>query len=193
MLGSAQADAFCAKAARDARVARSVGVGAHAEGANLVGPAEQLGVRLKERGLGAREGPVRHPHYFARDCRQIPCEDAAGRAIERQPVALRDVGSVDAEGFALEIDMNVLAADDGAFPHSPRDDGGVTRHASTRGEYRARRDDAVEILGCGLIADQNHALAGKRALRSRVGVEYRAPTRGARARGKTDAERCRTN
>ena len=91
----------------------------------------------------------------------------------------------------FEIDLDVLAADDRALAHAARDDRGVARHPAARREHRARRDHAVEVLGRRLVAHENHALPGRRALLGDVGIEDGDAARGARARGQADAERRR--
>ena len=75
VLRAAEADAFGAEVARDARVARSVGVRTNAEAANFVRPAEQLRVRLVERSRRLRQGPIRHADDLARYRRQVAGED----------------------------------------------------------------------------------------------------------------------
>src|SRR5207302_831305 len=149
---------------RDTRVARSIGVGPNAKLAHLVSPAEQLRVGLVERRLRGGEGAVRHPHHFARDRREVASEDTARPAIESKPISLRDFAAVDAEASALEIDVDVLAANDRALSHPPRDYSGVARHSTARGEHRPRGDDAVEVLGRRFIPNQDHILAGENVI-----------------------------
>ena len=72
MLGAAQADAFGAELARALRVLGQVGVGAHPEAAELVGPAED---RAEVAGR------------FGRDDRDFADDDLAGRAGDRDDVA----------------------------------------------------------------------------------------------------------
>ena len=93
----------------------------------------------------------------------------------------------------LDVDVNVLAADDGALAHAARDDRGVARHAAARREHRARGDDAVKILRRRLVAHEDHVLARGRALLGDVGIEHGDAARGARARGKSRAERRRAH
>ena len=56
VLGATQPDAFRAETARDARIIRGVGVGAHVQRPSFIRPAEQLGERL----IGG--SVVRTPH-----------------------------------------------------------------------------------------------------------------------------------
>ena len=74
VLGAAQADALGAERARLLGVARDVGVGAHLEPADLVGPAHEA--------CRTRRSPRR------RCVGAAPSVDLAGRAVERDPVAL---------------------------------------------------------------------------------------------------------
>src|SRR5439155_3807718 len=67
VLRSAQPNSFCAKASRDARVTRSVGVRANAKPAHLVGPAEQLGIRLVKRRLCGWYRTTGDTHNIARN------------------------------------------------------------------------------------------------------------------------------
>ena len=73
--------------------------------------------------------------------------------------------------------MHVLGADDRALAHAAGNDGGVARHAATRGEHRLRRDDAVKVLGGRLIAHEDDVGTVARTLLSHIGIEDGDATR----------------
>ena len=85
VLRAAQADALGAEVARHLRVVRQVGVGAHPERAELVGPAEDDAERAG--GLGRDHGDRAHHHL-------------AGGAVDRDDLALAHDGVADAELLA---------------------------------------------------------------------------------------------
>ena len=60
VLGATQADAFGAKLARNFRIARRVGVGAHAQPAKLIGPEHQLVKLRTKRWLNGRHLAQKH-------------------------------------------------------------------------------------------------------------------------------------
>ena len=85
--------------------------------------------------------------------------DLAGRAVQAQPVAL-------VEGLAGELELLVLlihhdggAAGHAAGAHAAGHDGGVRGHAAADGEDALGSLHALDILGRGLQADQDHLLA----------------------------------
>ena len=93
----------------------------------------------------------------------------------------------------LQIDLEVLAADDSTFSHPPRNHGSVTRHAATRGENGACRDYSVEIFRSSFVANENHALSRMRPLLGCIRVEHCASARGTRTRRKAETKRRRPN
>ena len=60
MLGAAEADAFGAEAARDARVGRRLGIGAHLHAPHLVGPFHDRGEFAGEFGLAHGDRAFEH-------------------------------------------------------------------------------------------------------------------------------------
>ena len=90
VLGPAQPDALGAELARAARVLGRVGVGAHAERAQLVAPAEH--------GVEARVDP-------RRDERNVVERYGAGRAVDRDGVALAQDALADAHLAGVEVDV----------------------------------------------------------------------------------------
>ncbi len=81
--------------------------------------------------------------------------------------------------FCAGVDVEVLAAGDARLAHPARDDRGVRRHPAVRGEDALRLDEAVDVVGRRLPADEDHRLAGLAALLGAVGVEHDLPGRGA--------------
>ena len=100
---------------------------------------------------------------------------------------------VHVEGSPLEINLDVLAADDSALSHSARDDRGVTGHPAARGENCASGDDAMKVFRGGFVSNEDHVLAGLRALLRGIRIKNSAPARGAGARREAGAKRCRAN
>ena len=86
VLGAAKADAFGAHFASSARILRRIGVGAHAELADLIGPFHQCFVGF---------GRLR-PHQI-----NLAGVDGAVAAVERDPVAFAHDVAVDAEFLSL--------------------------------------------------------------------------------------------
>ncbi len=111
-----------------------------------------------------------------------PTNTLPGRAVERDPVALRDRRTVHAERVLLGVDRDVLASDHRALAHATRDHCGVTRHATASGKHGARGDNAVEVLGRGLLANEDHGVAFRVAPLGVVGIEHRLAARCAGAR-----------
>ena len=111
VLRAAEADALGAEAARAACVLGGVGVGADLQGAQVVGPAQELGV------LGGQHGIEQ---------RQLAEHDLAGRAIEGNRVPALDHEALAAllhgELAALVVDLDLRAAGHAALAHAARHD-----------------------------------------------------------------------
>ena len=147
VLGPAQADPLGAELARLARVLGRVGVGAHAEPAVRVRPAEdavEVGVDL---GLGERDVVGGH---------------AAGRAVDRDQVALAQDRVADAQLARLEVDPQRGGAGDARLAHPARDERGVRGLAALGGEDPLRGEEAVHVVGLGERADEHHGTAALR-------------------------------
>ena len=165
VLGAAEADALGAELARLGRIGRRLGVGADAERAELVGPLHQLGEIAAELGL--------HGRHDAQD-------DLAGAAVERDGLARLHHRAAHAERAGLAVDAHVARARDAGLAHAARHHGGVAGHAAGRGQDAFRGVHAVDVLGAGLAAHQDHLLAGPRLLLGLVGGEHDLARRGAR-------------
>ena len=93
---AAQADAVGTERAGAGSVTRGVGVGVHAQGAELVGPRQQLGSLVGEL-LGADEG-------------QGALDDLAGGAVHGEDVTLVEHAAVHLDLLLVEVDLQGFAA-----------------------------------------------------------------------------------
>ena len=165
MLGAAQADALGAEAARGAGVQRRLGVGADLEAAHAVGPAHQGLEVAGQLRLDHRHGAVQH---------------LALGAVDGDHVASREGASARGEGPRRLVDVDLAGAGHAGTPHAARHHGGVAGHAAARGDDAARRVHAVDVLWAGLLAHQDHGVAGLGHTLGLVGVEHHLAGRGAR-------------
>ena len=151
VLGAAQADAFGAEEASLLGVAGNVGIGADLEPAHRIDPAHELDqigiVGLRGEGL------------------ELAGDDAAGGAVERDPVALLEGVALDAQFLLGFVDRAVAGAGHAALAHAAGDDGGVRGHAAARGENAGGDFHARDVLRRGFAADQDDDCVGA------VGVE----------------------
>ena len=167
MLGARQADAFGAELARGLGVERGFGVSAHAHAAHFVGPGHEL---------GEVAGQARFDHGHGAD------EDLAGGAIERDGLAGADANAAGAEGLRAVVDGEAAGAGDAGAAHAAGDHGGVAGHAAAGGDDALGGVHAVDVLGAGLDAHQDHRLAFGGAHLGLVGAEHGDAAGGARAR-----------
>ena len=164
VLGAAEADALGAELARPDGVLGRVGVRAHAHGAGAVGPlddAQQVGV-------------VR----VRRQQRRVARVDQAAGAVDGDAVPL-------GEGPLADRDRPVLGeadradAADGRLAHPDGHDGRVAGLAAAGGQDALGLDHAVEVVRRGLVAHQDHVLAGLAPALGLVGREDDRPGCGA--------------
>ena len=107
VLGAAEADPLRAELARLRRVLGVVGVRAHLEAPQLVGPAEdRLEVLVDRR----------------RDERDLADDDASRAAVDRDHVALAQLVAADPDGLLAAVDLEPLDAGDARLSHSARHD-----------------------------------------------------------------------
>ncbi len=173
-LGAAQADAHGAELARARRVLRRIGVGHHLEAADLVGPLEQRLHVLAEFGLHGRH---------------LASIDVAVAAVDGDDVALVQRGVADG-GAALDVvDVDRLAAGHAGLAHAARDHRRVRGLAAARGQDALRLEEAVDVLGLGLLAHQDDHFAVAAARFGAVGVEDDLAGSGARRSRKTNGQR----
>ena len=165
VLGAAEPDALGAELARLRGVLGRVGVRAHAQAADLVGPAEDRLEVLVDRGGTSGTLPT--------ITRPVPPS-----IVSRSPSASSDVA--DPHRAGADVDRERLAAGDARLAHAARDDRGVRGHAAVRGEDASCVDQPVDVVGRRLPADEHDVLARPAALLGDVGVEHDRAGRGAR-------------
>ena len=78
------------------------------------------------------------------------------------------------------VDRDRIAAGDARLAHASRDDRGMRGLAAAARQDALRREEAVDVLGLGLLAHEDHALARAAALLRGVRVEHDAARRRAR-------------
>ena len=141
VLGPAQADALGAVLDRLQRVGRRVGVGAHAEPADVVGPAQHALEALAARRLDQRHVVERHH---------------AGAAVDRDPLSGGDHDVADADRARAQVDVELAGADDRGAAHAARDERRVRGLAALGGEDAARGVEAGDVVGLGERAHEDH-------------------------------------
>jgi hypothetical protein len=124
--------------------------------AQVVGPFEDRLEVLVDRG--------RHERHLADD-------DATGASVDREHVALAQLVAAEADGLRARVDVEAVAAGDARLAHAARDDGRVRGHPAVRREHALRLDEAVDVVGRRLPADEDDRLAGLAALLGGVGIE----------------------
>ncbi len=144
VLRAAQPDPLGAEPPRDLRVVRKVGVGAHAQATELVGP---------------REDRLERPGRLRRDDGDRADDDLAGRAVDRDDIAFTDDGVAHLELLAVDIDVERARAADRRLAHATRDDRRVADQTAPRREDALGRDHAVQVVGRRLRAHEDHVLA----------------------------------
>ena len=167
VLGAAETDSLGAELACLRRVLGRVGVRAHAQAAQLVGPAEDRLEVLVDRGRHERHGA--HDH-------------APGAPVDRQLVSLAQLDLADAERPCPDVDRERVAAGDARLAHAARDDRRVGGHAAVRGQHAPRVDEAVDVVRRRLPAHEDDVLAGPAALLGEIRVEHDRPRGRARRR-----------
>src|ERR1019366_339491 len=141
VLGAAQPNPFGAERARLKSVARNVRVGAHTHAAEGLGPAHEL----------LQLGVVR----LGGDGVELAIDDSARCAIKRDPIALLQHLAVNAHLTGLLIYIDVTGAGHAALAHAAGDNGGVTRHSTTRRKNAGRNFHSANVLGRGFAAHQD--------------------------------------
>ena len=95
-------------------------------------------------------------------------------------IALGDEHRADPRGASRGVDIERLGTTNAGLAHAAGDNGRVRGLPAARGQYPVRRDDALEVIGVGFLADQHDLLA---AFGPRLGggrIEHRAADGGAR-------------
>ena len=130
--------------------------------------------------------------------------DSSGWRIFTRPLQHLALAAVDGDDVALAqgrapptvmraglgVDAQRAGAAHARPAHAARDHGGVAGHAAARGEDAGRRVHAVDVLGAGLDAHQDHLAALALQRLGLVGVEHDLARRGA-GRGRQAARRAR--
>ncbi len=167
VLRPAEPDALGAELPRLRRVRGRVGVGPHAQAAQVIRPAEDGPEVLVDRG--------RHERNRADD-------HVAGPSVDRDDVPLAELVLTDLDGACLVVDREALAAGDArlAFPASYH--GRVGGHTAVRREDALRHAHSVVVVRGGLPADEDDVLAGLAPLLRGIGIEHDRTRRGAGGR-----------
>src|SRR5258708_26787504 len=134
VLGATEPDALGAKSARHFSIARRVSIGAHPHLAVFVSPLHKFKEILSQ--------PGAHNRYLAE-------ENAAGRAIDRDPFALGDHRAADAELLLTVVDVEIARATNTRLAHAARDHRGVAGQPAPRGTDRLRATPPVILDGPG--------------------------------------------
>src|SRR5690606_920893 len=141
VLGTAKTDPFGAELACGLGVARSLGVGANAESADLIGPFHQLREIARHVRLA---GWHLAEHYFT------------GRAVEGYQLAFADGVAAAGQSLGFVIDAELPCAGHAGAPHAACDHGRVAGHPAAGGQDSPRGVHAVNVFGAGLDPDQDH-------------------------------------
>ncbi len=167
VLRPAEADPLGAELAGLCGIVRSVGVRAHAEPPDSVGPAEdRLEVLVDRR----------------RDERHHADDHAARPTVDRQVIALAQLDLPEAHRSCVEVDRERLAACHARLAHAACDDRRMRGHPAVRREDAARVDQAVDVVGRRLPPDEQHVLSLATTGFGEVRVEHDRP-RGSPRRG----------
>ena len=181
VLGAAQADALRAEVAGQLGVLGVVGVGAHAQGAELVGPLQD-GVQIA--------GELGHDQLD-----RAEDHDALG-AIDRDHVAFLDddVGAGDGGLLLLGVDLERLDTADAGGAHAASDDGRMAGLAAMAGQDALSGNHTLEVIRIRFPAHENDRMALVRTLDGVIGAEHDLTHRSARARvqsARQHLKRCR--
>ena len=168
VLGSAEPDPLGAERPRLGRVLGRVAVRAHAQPSELVRPGQHLGEIVAELRL---------------DQRDVVVGDLAGRPVDRDLIALREVDLADAHDGRVGVDLDLGRAGDARPAHPPRDERGVGGLAPLSGEDSPSGVEPRDVVGLGERAHEDDVLAvGGAPHRLRRAEHDRAPRRPGRGR-----------
>ena len=174
VLGPAQADALGPEPAGVGGVGTVVGVGPHPEMA-------RPGSRRPSRGWSRTRAAAR-----PRTAAPAPSTTVAVGAVDGDPVALGHHGVPDRERAGRRCGRSSAPTTAG-LPQPAGHHGGVADQAAPGGEDALGGQHAVDVLGRGLAADQDHLLAplgrGRGVVGGEVDPAHRRPRRGAQAPG----------
>jgi hypothetical protein len=165
VLGAAEPDALGAELERDARVVGRIRIGAHAQHPHLIGPAHEGGELARQCGL---------------DHRHAAEQNLTGRAVDGDDIALLQQLPGNRHRAGRVIDPQRAGARYAWLAHAARDHRRMGGHAAPGGEDALRRMHAVDVLGRGLDADQDHVAALRLEGFGILGGEHDLARRGAR-------------
>ncbi len=97
---------------------------------------------------------AKSPVIVGVDGRHLADHHVAGRAVDREEVAGLDGLAGDRDLAGLLVDLDRLAADDAGLAPAAGDDRRVARLAAGAGQDALRQVHAGDVLGAGLLADQ---------------------------------------
>ena len=173
VLRAAQADALRAEVLGLPGVLGGVGVGADLQGAELVRPVHNPLKLAGDLGLGGVE---------------TLAVDVAGGAVQADPVALLVGLAAQSEALVDLVHDDLAAAGDAAGAHASGHHGGVAGHAAPDGEDAPGKVHALDVLGTGLQADQDHLVALVHPLHHVVSGEHHLSCGGAGGGGQALAD-----
>ncbi|OPZ91222.1 MAG: hypothetical protein BWY73_01146 [candidate division TA06 bacterium ADurb.Bin417] len=144
VLGAEEADALGAEFPRPGGVVGRVGVGPHAQLPEGIGHLHEVD---EARVLGGV------------DHRKPPLVDVAAGAIQGQDIPFLEGPAVHGQPALAGLDVEGAAAHDAALAPAAGHQGRVAGHAAPAGKNAGRGPHALDVLGVGLLADQQDRLA----------------------------------
>ena len=162
VLGAAQPDALGAEAAGGGGVLAGVGVGPDAE---LAAP----------HGVGPRQDGVELRRWLGGGQRMAPEHDLAGRAVERDDVALVD-GHVAGDVNERPVILIVSAPTTAGVPQPRATTAAWLTEPAASGQDALGDHHAVDVLGARLVAHEDHLLAPVDGAAASSAVKYTLPT-----------------
>ena len=138
MLGTAEADAFCAERNRLLGITRGVCVGADMQFACDVSPAHEAREIAGDGGFHSGDQAIVH---------------VAGGAVDGDQVAFLVFLAIDGHGSFISVELQVAAADNSRAAHAAGHDSRVRGHTAKRGQDRLGEVHAFDIFRRGLLSD----------------------------------------
>ena len=145
VLGTAQTDALCTELNSLLGVTGVIGIGKYLQTAHAVGPAHKAAEVAGNGGVGGGDG-------FA--------VDAAGGAVQRDPVALTVGLAAQGELLLIIVYVDLAAAGNAAGAHAAGYCGGVAGHTAAHGQDALCNHHALDVLGGGLQTNEDDLLHG---------------------------------
>ncbi len=173
MFGTAQSDARGAEPAGAGGVVGGVGIGAHAEPAGLIRVGDDPVHRVDQGISPVRDQrPLEVLDNRRRHHRHLAEVDRARRPVNRDHVPFADDDAARRDRAAGPgVDIDLLGPAHAGPAHAAGHHGGMGGLPATRCQHAARGDHAVEVVGGGLPAHQDHRCTGGGELHGPVRVE----------------------